>query len=141
MTATLDPSTTRGARAVERLASEKIGWLTTVNAGGQPQSSPLWFLWTGKEVLVYSQTIAPRLRNIAVNPMVAFNLHTDRGGGSVVSIEGTAGIDPDGPLCSANAPYVAKYGGMLADSGSDPTWMDREYPVTIRVTPTRWRIG
>lgn len=141
MTATLDPSTKSGARALERLESERIGWMTTVNAGGQPQSSPLWFLWTGDEVFVYSQTTAPRLDNIAANPRVSFNLHTDPGGGSVASMEGTARIDPDGPLCSKNPPYVAKYGGMLTDSGSDPTWMDREYPVAIRITPTRWRAG
>jgi PPOX class probable F420-dependent enzyme len=141
MTTSLDPSTKSGAGALDRLASEKIGWMTTVNPDGQPQSSPLWFLWTGDEILVYSQTTAPRLANIAANPRAAFNLHTDPGGDSVLSMEGTALIDPDGPLCSMNPPYVAKYGSMLADSGSDPKWMDREYPVTIRITPTRWRVG
>jgi PPOX class probable F420-dependent enzyme len=137
MSATLDPSTKRGARALDRLAAEVIGWMTSVNADGQPQSSPLWFLWTGDEIFVYSQTTAPRLANITANLKVAFNLHTDPGGGSVLSMEGTARIHPEGPLCSKNPPYVAKYGSML----SDPTWMDREYPVAIRITPTRWRVG
>jgi PPOX class probable F420-dependent enzyme len=138
MTATLDPSTPRGARALERLESEVMGWMTTVNADGQPQSSPLWFLWTGEEVMVYSQTTAPRLANIAANPRVAFNLHTSAGGGDVVSMEGTARIDPDAPRCSANPPYVAKYGAMLEGSGG-PGFMDREYPVTVWIMPTRWR--
>ena len=111
--------------------------MTTVTADGQPQSSPLWFLWTGDHVFLYSQTTAPRLANIAADPKVAFNLHTDPGGGSVVSMEGTARIDPDGPPASKNPPYVAKYSSMLPD----PTYMDREYPVVIRITPTRWRIG
>jgi Pyridoxamine 5'-phosphate oxidase len=30
-----------------RLASKPIGWLTTVNPDGQPQSSPVWFIWDG----------------------------------------------------------------------------------------------
>ena len=137
MTATLDPSTKQGARAIDRLTTEVIGWMTTVTADGQPQSSPLWFLWTGDDVFLYSQTTAPRLANIAADPKVAFNLHTDPGGGSVISMEGTARIDPDGPLASKNPPYVAKYSSMLPD----PTYMDREYPVAIRITPTRWRIG
>jgi len=55
---------------------------------------------TGDHILLYSQTTAPRLVNIAADPKVAFNLHTDAGGGSVVSMEGTARIDPDGPLCN-----------------------------------------
>ncbi len=58
MTATLDPASRDGARALERFATEKIGWLTTVNADGQPQSSPLWFLWTGDEIFVYASTRA-----------------------------------------------------------------------------------
>jgi PPOX class probable F420-dependent enzyme len=140
MTGTLDPSTTAGARALGRLESDIIGWMTTVKADGQPQSSPLWFLWTGEQVLVYSQTTAPRLANIAANPRVAFNLHTNAGGGDIISMEGTARVDPDGPKCSANPPYVAKYAAMLAGSGG-PEFMDREYPVTVLITPTRWRTG
>ena len=140
MTATLDPSTKSGARALDRLATEKIGWLTTVNADGQAQSSPLWFLWTDGEIFVYSHKTAPRNRNIEKNPRVAFNLNTDVGGGDVVSMEGTARFDPEGPLCSQHPAYLAKYGGWLEDSGG-PEFMDRDYPVIIRITPTRWRAG
>ncbi len=140
MTATLDASTKAGARALERFATERIGWLTTVNADGQPQSSPLWFLWTGDEVFVYSHKTAPRNRNIATNPRVSFNLHTNAGGGDIVSMEGTARIDPDGPLCSQHPAYLEKYGSSLEGSGG-PAYMDREYPVVVRITPTRWRVG
>ena len=140
MTTTLDPATRSGARALERFATERIGWLTTVNRAGQPQSSPLWFLWTGDEMFVYSHKTAPRNDNIAHNPRVAFNLHTNAGGGDVVSMEGTARIDPDGPLCSQHPAYLEKYGSSLAGSGG-PAYMDREYPVVVRITPTRWRVG
>jgi PPOX class probable F420-dependent enzyme len=140
MSAILDPSTKDGARALERFATEKIGWLTTVNPDGQPQSSPLWFIWTGDEIFVYSHKTAPRNRNIANNPRVAFNLHANAGGGDVVSMEGTARIDPDGPLCSQHPAYLAKYGAALEGSGG-PGFMDRDYPVVIRITPTRWRAG
>ena len=36
----LDPSKPAHARAAQRLASERIAWLTTVRADGQAQSSP-----------------------------------------------------------------------------------------------------
>ena len=94
MTATLDPSTPAGARALERLDTEVIGWLTTVNPDGQPQSSPIWFLWADGEVLVYSDKRAPRNGNLEDRPLVAFNLNTDAGGGDVVTMEGVARIDP-----------------------------------------------
>lgn len=140
MTATPDPSTKSGARALDRLGTEKIGWLTSVNGDGQAQSSPLWFLWTDGEIFVYSHKTAPRNRNIETNPRVAFNLNTDAGGGDVVSMEGTARFDPDGPPCSQHPAYLAKYGASLDASGG-PGFMDREYPVIIRITPTRWRAG
>ena len=42
MSATIDPSTKGGSRALERLASDKIGWLTTVKGDGQPQDHRRW---------------------------------------------------------------------------------------------------
>ena len=59
MTATIDPATTAGARALERLESELMGWLTTINPDGQPQSSPLWFRWTDGELTIYSRSGRP----------------------------------------------------------------------------------
>jgi PPOX class probable F420-dependent enzyme len=140
MPASIDPATPGGAHARERLATEPIGWLTTVKPDGQPQSSPLWFLWTNDEIFVYSHKTAPRNRNIESNPRVAFNLHTDAGGDDVISMEGTARFDPEGPPCSQHPAYLAKYGSMLESSGG-PEFMDRDYPVIIRITPTRWRAG
>ena len=140
MTAKLDPSTPAGARAIERFKTERIAWLTTVKPDGQPQSSPLWFLWTGDEIFVYSAKAAPRNRNISNNPRVSFNLHTDAGGGDVVSMEGTASIDPDGPLCSQHPAYLEKYASALEGVGG-AAYMDRDYPVVVRITPSRWRVG
>ncbi len=34
------------------LLEESKAWITTVTAGGQPQSSPVWFLWADGEFLV-----------------------------------------------------------------------------------------
>ena len=41
----LDPSTEDGAKALRRLETELMGWVTTVSPDGQPRSSPIWFLW------------------------------------------------------------------------------------------------
>lgn len=43
----------------QRLATEGIGWLTTAGADGQPQSSPVWFIW-GRVVVVAAQPGAGR---------------------------------------------------------------------------------
>jgi PPOX class probable F420-dependent enzyme len=141
MTASLDASVPAGARALERLASEKIAWLTTVDPDGQPYASAIWFLWDDGDLIVYSGKRAMRNGNIADNPRVAFNLHTDAGGGDYVSMEGTARIDPDVRPSSQNPPYLAKYQSMIEGYGWDNAYFDREYPVAIRITPRRWRVG
>lgn len=141
MTATIDRATAAGARALERLASEKIGWLTTINPDGQPQSSPLWFLWADGEIRIYSGKRAPRNDNIGDRPLVSFNLNSDPGGGEVCTMEGVARIDTSAPPASADTVFLAKYGSMLDGSGWTALYYATEYPVVVRVTPTRWRLG
>lgn len=136
---TPDPSTIAGARALERLATEKIGWLTTLNPDDQPQSSPVWFLWTDGELFVYSAKRAPRNANLEDRPRVAFNLNTDAGGDDVVTMEGTARIEAGGPAATDNPAYLAKYRTMLADYGWTDEHFATEYPFLVRITPTRWR--
>jgi PPOX class probable F420-dependent enzyme len=137
----LDPSTPAGARALERLERERIAWLTSVNPDGQPQSSPVWFLWMNGEILVYSARRAPRNDNVAERPTVAFNLNTDATGGDVVTMEGVARIDLAVGPPSRHAAYLAKYGDRIARNGWTPEYFAAEYPVPIVIRPTRWRLG
>lgn len=136
-----DASTKAGARAMERLETERIAWLTTTNPDGQPQSSPIWFLWVDDEVLIYSGKRAPRNANVAARPRVAFNLNTDAGGGGVVTMEGEARIDLTAAPPEVNAAYLAKYRDLLAESDWTPEYFAAEYPVPVVVHPTRWRVG
>jgi PPOX class probable F420-dependent enzyme len=137
----LDPATPGGARALERLQTELMGWVTTVNPDGQPQSSAIWFLWQQGEVLVYSHKRAPRNANVEANPLVSFNLNTDRDGDEVVTMEGEARIDLSLPTSSDNAPYQAKHRHMIDRYGWTAEWLAENYPIPILITPTRWRLG
>jgi len=141
MTSTLDRSTTAGARASERLDTERIGWLTTTNPDGQPQSSPIWFLWTGDVVLLFSGIRAPRNENVAERPRVAFNLNSNVTGGDVVTMEGEAMVDLTHPAAYEVAAYVEKYRDLMAESGWTPESFSGDYPLPILVHPTRWRVG
>ena len=136
-----DPSTKAGARALERLASEKIGWLTTINPDGQPHSSPIWFLWSDDELHIYSGKRAHRNDNIPDRPLVSFNLNSNAGGGDVVTTEGLARIDSAAPPATENTVYLAKYRSMLDGYGWTAEQFARDYPIAVRVTPTRWRVG
>jgi len=141
MPTTLDPANDQHAAALQRLRDEKIGWLTTVDPDGQPQASPIWFLWVDGEVLLFSDRRARRNGNLADNPRVAFHLDTDAGGGSVLTMEGEARFEPDEPASSENAAYQAKYGGWIQDYGWTTAWFDEHYPYAIRIRATRWRVA
>jgi PPOX class probable F420-dependent enzyme len=135
----LDNTTETGARAEGRLREEKIVWLTTVHADGQPQSVPVWFLWDGETFLIYSQTDRQKLRNIRENPRVALNLNSNPHGGDVIRVEGTANIAEDAPPATSVSEYVEKYRSSIARIGFDEEGFARAYSVAIRVTPTRWQ--
>ena len=135
----LDPSKPAHARAQQRLRSEQIAWLTTVRADGQAQSSPVWFLWDGQTFLLYSQPGAQKVRNVTVNPKVALHLGDDGDGGDIVTVEGTATLEPDSPRADRVAEYLAKYQTAIEALGYEPGPFARTYSMAIRVRPTRLR--
>lgn len=136
-----DPSTIGGARAIERLSSELIAWLTTVAPNSQPQSSPVWFLWQDDEILVYSAKRARRNDNLADHALVAFNLNTDAVGEDVVTMEGEARIDFAAGPATGNPTYLAKYAGLLESYEWTTEYFAAEYPVPVLIRPTRWRFA
>jgi PPOX class probable F420-dependent enzyme len=137
----IDGSTAAGARALERLERELVIWLTTVSPSGQPQASPVWFLWDDGEIIVYSLKGAPRARNISGHPEVALNLNSTPSGGDVVSLEGVARLDPDAPSSATYTDYALKYRALLDEYGWTPEYFAREYPDAIRIRVTRVRVG
>lgn len=135
----LDPTTPQGGRALARLADEKIAWLTTVRPDGQPQTSPVWFLYHGGEFLVYSKAGTARTANLAANPRVSLNLDGNGEGGDIVTVEGTARIDREAPASTEVAAYQGKYAAMIVRHGWTPQSFAADYPIPIRITPTRAR--
>ena len=134
-----DLNSTQSARVQQRLQQEEIVWLTTVSGEGQPQSSPVWFIWDGRAFLHYS---APdrKVRNIGHNPKVSLHLNDNGHGGDIVSVEGSAELVPDAPPPNENAAYLAKYREGIRGLGLTPESFAATYPQAVRVTPTRVRV-
>lgn len=123
----------------QRLAGESVAWLTTVGANGQPQSSPVWFMWDGASLWLRSQAQAGKVRNIAANPRVAFHLADDGQGGNIITIDGTASLE-DAPPDVLEA-YLGKYVEAIRTAlQTSPEQLAADYPTTIRITPTRTRM-
>lgn len=134
-----DMSSEFEARALRRLTEDTLGWLTTVAADGTPQPSPIWFLWDGETVLIYSKPDAPKVRHITANPRVSLNLMSDEHGGNVVIFTGEARIDESAPLAHQVPAYYEKYQEGVKSIGMTPEAMGQTYSRAIRFTPTKLR--
>lgn len=134
---TLDTSTDFGSRTEARLREELVAWLTTVSPATVPQPTPVWFLWTGRDILVASQPDTVKLRNVAEHPTVSLTFNSDRWGGDVQKFTGTATVDA-GPLAGDElAAYDEKYAEHIAGLGMTPEQFHADYSVVVRVTPVR----
>lgn len=122
-----------------RLDEELVGWLTTVTPSGQPQSSIVWFLRDGNDLLIYSQAKAGKLANLERNPRVSFNLRSDPDGDEYLTLEATVTVDP-APVPAHELPaYAAKYEGSIRRLGWAPPEFAREYPILLRLEVSRLR--
>lgn len=123
--------------AERRLIGDRLVWLTTVAADGTPQTSLVWFLWDGHEVLVYTRGGKPKLRNVAERPRVSLAFNSDDLGGGVVVLTGTARISPEEPPADANQSYLDRYRGWIVERlGSSPEAFAADYDSAIRIRPT-----
>ena len=124
----------------QRLSEERVAWITTVTAGGQPQSSPVWFLWADGEFLVYAQPHSWKVRNLRVNPRVSLHLNSDEAGNRVATFEGSARICDGDPPAQEVPAYLAKYRDRIAGIGMTPEQLGAEYRTALHITPTRVRV-
>ena len=130
----IDLNTEFGQRAARRLAKERIGWLTTVDALGGPQPRPVWFLWQEDILLIYSRPGTRKLEHIARNPRVSFNLDGDGLGGDIVVLTGVAAINDSAPPADQMPDYVEKYSAGMQRIGKTAEQFAGVYSVAIRVT-------
>ena len=135
----LDGTTEWGRHAEQRLRSNIIAWLTTVGSNGRPYTVPVWFLWDGNTMLIFSQPEKQKIRNLRKNARVTLALDDTKEGEDVVIVEGTAEILDNPNISLTQAAYVEKYGGKILEMGMTPESLAADFSLGIRVTPTKFR--
>lgn len=123
------------------LDRDLIGFLTAIDDSGQPQTSPVWFMRDGDDIVVYNKPDTPRLDSIAANPKVSFNLRGDRAASGVALFEGNAVVDPGLPPAKDFPGYVDKYHREIESLGWTPESFSADYSAGVRITITRVRAG
>ncbi len=134
----LDLTRSRDAHIDRRLRAEPIIWLSTVRPDGRPHLVPVWFLWDGMAILIFSQPATQKVRNLRHSPHVMLALEAADRGEDVALIEGQAALLDDPAVTPALPPFAVKYRELLAYIGSDLPSMIANYTQAIRVTPTRF---
>ena len=135
----IDTGSDFGKRALERVTTDTLAWLSTVDSRGRPQPNPVWFLWHDGQLVVYSEPNRPKLANIRRNPGVCLHLETIDAG-NVVVFTGTAEIVDRASLPpGATEAYLQKYGNLIREGGWTLESMPAQYSETIRITPDRLR--
>ena len=128
-------------RIERHLAVDLIAWLTTVTPAGRPAPRPVWFVWDGSAITIYSLNDSAKLRHLQVNDQVAVHFNSTADGGDVVVIWGRAERVPDAPAPSRFPGLLDKYASRIEQMGRTPQWYDDAYGVALHVTPERaWTI-
>lgn len=135
----LDLTTEWGQHAEERLRSNIIAWLTTVGSDGRPYTSPVWFLWDGQTILIFSQPHRQKVRNLRNNPRVTLALDDTQVGDDVVIVEGTAELVDNPGLSTMLPAFADKYRERLESMEWTAEEMAADYSQAIRVTPTKFK--
>lgn len=134
-----DAETPYGRRVRERLRDEQVIWLTTVGRSGTPRPNPVWFLWTGDDVVIYNYHSARRIPALRQHPPVSLHLNSDGSGGDVVVLTGRAQIDEQTPSAHESPEFVAKYGDAMTHVSGSQEAFGRTYSVPLRVRIERVR--
>lgn len=133
----LDSNDPEQAHTAERLRTAEILWLATVRPDGRPHLVPVWFLWEGETILIFSKPNNQKIRNLRQNPAVTVSLDATGRGNDVIVLEGTAQFVDDPDTTTALPAYANKYADLLADMQWTAETMAKEYSQAIRVTIIR----
>ena len=110
----------------EKLAREKVYWISTASIGGKPHAAPVWGIWKNNSFYFETDPRSPKGQNLTRNPRIVFHVQD---GMDTVIVEGVAEREKNPRrLKVLNTEYVRKY-------DYKPDWSDKERQIVFRVKP------
>ena len=103
---------------------------------GTPRVVPIWFHWTGRELVMASPPTAPKLKALAKNPKVSLTIDDNQFPHKVLLIRGTARLESVAGIVPEYALAAERYFGREAGQA----WLNQlrgmiTSMVRIAVTP------
>jgi PPOX class probable F420-dependent enzyme len=133
----LDLTNPKHAHVDERLCKNLILWLGSVRPDGRPHLVYVFFLWDGKNILIFSQPNTQKIRNLQHNPNVTLALDDTKDGEDMVILEGKAELLHDPAVKTTLPAYAAKYDSLLKRVGLTAEAMAAVYSQALLIAPTR----
>ncbi|GAA4786448.1 hypothetical protein GCM10023200_20660 [Actinomycetospora chlora] len=127
----LDPTVAVDAHAGERLATEPIIWLGTVDGDGRPHTVPVWFAWADPVLTVFSRPDTAKVGHLRVHAEVSVALDTAGQGADVVTGGGRARLSELGEVDDALDAFGRKYAPLLGDQPLDAWLMTFSTPIVV----------
>ena len=113
-------------------------WLSSTRPDGRPHLVPVWFLWDGQSIMMFSKPNNQKIRNLRQNQNVMVSLEAANEGEDIVLIEGLATLLEEPTSAVMTPEYLEKYGAQIAAFQWSPEGMAAEYSQAIRIQPTRF---
>ncbi|MBA3416512.1 MAG: pyridoxamine 5'-phosphate oxidase family protein [Chloroflexia bacterium] len=132
-----DPNTETNPHADQRLRTDPIVWFGSTRPDGRPHLVPVWFLWDGGTMLVFTKAGSQKVKNLRANPSVTLALDGTGDGDDIVIVEGEAELLAEPTAAVVTPAYIEKYSPMMAQMGMTAEGMAAEYAQPIRVRPTK----
>jgi len=111
------------------LKTKALAHLATQSAGGELQSTPVWFDWDGERLVLNTNKSRKKYRNLVAHPRVAVSIADPDDPIHYLEIRGTAELEDDPDQAIINS-LAQKYMGQ-----DYPFMQPGEERVTVRVTP------
>jgi PPOX class probable F420-dependent enzyme len=93
------------------LASTTVAHVATLGPRGEPQSTPVWFIWDGQQLKLSLTTTRQKYRNLRRDPRIAVSLVDPRTLNRSLEIRGVARLEEDQDLSFVDA-LAQKYLGV-----------------------------
>lgn len=119
------------------LSAPRMARLSTINPDGTPHTLPIWYEWRDGEVLVSTQTIQRKVRNVERDPRVTVLIDSDQMPYCGVMIYGEATLEPEGAAERRVDIFERYFGDRDAAADYARQLAQKWEPVIMRISPTK----
>lgn len=112
--------------AKNKLATEKVYWLSTSSLRGEPHAAPVWGIWRDNSLYFETDPGSVKGKNLSINPRLVVHIQD---GMDTVIVEGIAHRETDGRVLSQlRRHYARKY-------RYTPDWSNETKQVVFKIRP------